>query len=312
MDSHGHNEQASKLYISNRHTSTPADDSSLAAATLDHASARSPRMKATTLNPPTPFLLGLPLELRLQICKHFFHSSTYKCQDDGFLGCRCGESLCSTNRQLFIETRHLYLNHRRFVYTTSTSCLKFLNYIGGDYVHLREIAISFKNLYSETLVLKEIFHKFRASNTLRGLQLEIQDDDDVSSFLNPPIYYPIALPESAAAAYDLSFRPSNQPLGDLKSLRALTVLGHPGTGEVEEALFRLSRRIDKIAQREGKALETQHTKAPCTAWFYRVSIEDDPCPRPECRDVVNLLRSDYRKMLEGRRFIPLGAWGVHE
>jgi hypothetical protein len=190
-----------------------------------------------------------------------------------------------------------------------------LKYIGDDYIHLRDIAISFRNLYSETLILKEIFHKFRASNTLRDLQLEIRDDDDddeVSSFPDPPIYYPIALPESAAAAYDISFRPSNQPLGDLKSLRALTVLGHPGTGEVEESLFRLSRRIDRIAQKEGKTLETQHTKAPCTAWFYTISIEDDPCPRPECRDVAALLWSDYRKMLEGRRFIPLGPWGIHE
>jgi hypothetical protein len=274
-----------------------------------------PTKASTTLIAATPSLLGLPPELRLQICGYLFHTNTSNCEDYGFRGCRCGDNACRTNTQLFDELRPLRFNHARFIFKDPTACSRFLGYIGDDCIHLRDVAITFRILHSETVILRDIFSKLKGNNNIRDLQLEIKNEDgsEVSSSPDPPACCPSALERSPALAYDLLMRPSKHPLGDLKSLRALTVIGHPGTGGVEEALFKLSRTIDRLARKEGKTLETQQTQLPCDTWFYRISIEEkvehNGCQRSTCSRCRAL--DFFRLMRPGRRWIHSLGWTIH-
>ena len=243
---------------------------SLPAGALDNVEATKslPTKASPTLIAATPSLLGLPLELRLQICGYLFHTDTYKCEAYGFRGCRCGDNVARTNHQLFNELRPIRFHHARFVFKEPIVCLRFLEYIGDDIIHLRDVGLTFRTLHSDTIILRDIFSILKGKG-LRDLQLEIKNEDgsDVSSFPDPPVYCSLAHEESPALLHDLALRPSKHPLGDLKSLRALTVIGHPGTGEIEEALFKLRRTMGILV----RSLEIQEALA-CNAWFYRVSI----------------------------------------
>lgn len=241
---------------------------------------------------PTPTLLTLPLELRLHICEYLFQTDDLGCRKLEFLGSYCADNISRANIQLFTELRPLRLKFARFVFKNPVSCLRLLEHIGKDTTYLRNIAITFSKAEKERLLFQEIFTKFKDHNQLRDLQLEIMDEDGskVASSDEAPVYCPSALKQSPALAYDLSLRPSKHPLGNLKFLRSLTVIGHPGTGEIEEALFKLSRMIDGVAKEEGKVLETQQTDLPCDTWFYRVAVEEkfeqknrQPCCGDRCK-----------------------------
>jgi len=69
----------------------------------------------------------------------------------------------------------------------------------------------------------------------------------------------------------------------LRSIISLTIIGHP-TGEIEEALFKLSNEMEERGKSEGKRVEKVDTKIEDPSlgkspWFYKTQIKDDGAAR---------------------------------
>ncbi|KAH9207874.1 hypothetical protein DL95DRAFT_45702 [Leptodontidium sp. 2 PMI_412] len=205
-------------------------------------------------------LQTLPSELRQQIYSNIFtkhssrHLSRFPYEDYKHTGCRCGEGLSLTNRLFYEETRLLFYNHARFAFNTPLSCSRFLDGIGPHIEHIGALSITFE--YCEIHFLRTIFNKFPPESILHTLYLQY-----TSQHVRPglgPIYLPSVQKRDANIAYDIRFRPEIHPLSKLKHVRKVTVEGDIESEEIQEAIVKLSLKIEDAARRDGlMARETE-------------------------------------------------------
>ncbi|KAG4436706.1 hypothetical protein IFR05_007820 [Cadophora sp. M221] len=206
------------------------------------------------LQQPKPLSLqALPSELRQQIYSNIFtnHSSRqlsrFPYEDYKHTGCRYGEGLSLTNRLFYEETRRLFYNHARFAFKTPLSCSRFLDGIGPHIKYIGALSITFE--YCEMHLLRTIFNKFPPESSLHTLHLEY-----TSQLVRPgpgPIYLPSVQKGDANIAYDIRFRPEIHPLSRLKYVRKVTIEGDIESEEVQEAIVKLSLKIEDTARRDG-------------------------------------------------------------
>lgn len=222
-------------------------------------------------------LSNLPFELREQIYCYIFHdhSNAKDCNDFhlglGNLGCRCGKGLSLVNYLFYEETRARYYQCARFVFTRPEGCKKFLS-IGRITKFVGNLSIAYKDEYEELRLLRPIFNDLIKSSSLQTLHLRVKDSDDTARRRMPPTYMPSEDRAWKALKYDISMRPERHPLAKLNYLRSLVIQGQPGA-EVEEAIHKLSLKIETMAKNERKALQTK-TKWNSTffEWFFEVKI----------------------------------------
>ncbi|PVH84894.1 hypothetical protein DL98DRAFT_60724 [Cadophora sp. DSE1049] len=195
----------------------------------------------------------LPFELRQHIYNYIFTQHTniplsrFPYSEYKHPGCRCGEGLSLTNQLFYFETRHLFYNHARFSFRTPMSCNRFLDGIGPHIKDIGALSITFE--YCEIHLLRSIFSKFPAESTLHTLHL-----DYTSQLVRPgpgPIYLPSVQERDANISYDVRFRPEIHPLSRLKHVRNVTVVGDVESEEVQEAVVKLSLKIEDAASRDG-------------------------------------------------------------
>ncbi|KAH7336105.1 hypothetical protein BKA65DRAFT_505670 [Rhexocercosporidium sp. MPI-PUGE-AT-0058] len=198
-------------------------------------------------------LQTLPSELRQQIYSNIFtyHSarqlSRFPYEDYKNTGCRCGEGLSLTNRIFYEETRLLFYKHARFAFKTPMACNRFLDGIRPHIKHIGTLSITFE--YSEIHLLRTIFNKFPLESRLHTLHLEY-----TSQFVRPgpgPIYLPSVQKGDPNITYDIRFRPEIHPLSRLQYIRKVTVEGDVESEEVQEAIVKLSLKIEDAARRDG-------------------------------------------------------------
>jgi hypothetical protein len=141
-------------------------------------------------------------------------------------------------------------------------------------MHISALAVTYKNDYAQLDLLRDILQRFRKSESLHALQLTVEPWDGRLKE-GMPIYSPTARQEyTDADFYDWTLRPNRHPLAHLLSLRSLTVQGHPGTGEVEEAIFKASSRIKELAQGEGhNASTTEDYRSGMAESFYKIEVK---------------------------------------
>jgi hypothetical protein len=189
------------------------------------------------------------------------------------MGCRCGEGLSRTSKQLYLESRHYYFRHAKFTFRDVNTCEKFLKAIGHNIEHLEALAVGF-NTHSDTAcsAMDSIFGLLRNGGRLFNLHLDMQTNQNLR-YSPPPLYWPYII--SPAESYDLQFRVARHPLAELKTLRTLTVIGHPYSDEWEEVLFKLISTIKQAAYEESEQHPQIFTNAigeGCD-WFYGITID---------------------------------------
>lgn len=217
-------------------------------------------------------LSNLPFELREQIYSYIFHDHTNakECKDFhlglGNLGCRCGKGLSLANSLFYSETRARYYQCARFVFTRPEACRKFLS-IGLITKSVGNLSIAYKDEYSESSLLRPIFDDLINSSSLQTLHLRVKDSEDMTRRRMPPAYMPSEDWAWRARKYDISMRPERHPLAKLNHLRSLVIQGEPGA-EIEEAVHKLSLKIEAMARNEMKTLSTKTKWNPV---FYEVS-----------------------------------------
>jgi hypothetical protein len=229
-----------------------------------------------------PCLLTLPLELRQTIYKYVFHTdpNDRDCYHAfsmqlGDLGCRCGKGLSISNSQLYNETRARFYSCARFVFKTPNSCSNFLSRIGEHSVNVGTLAITYRDVYAQSYLLRDIFSKVKNTTNLRNLELYIDHHSMPDSLGNSPIYLPSSQKAAPAAFYDTSWRPTNHPLAELRCLRSLTVVGSPASGEVEEAIFKVRLNMETFGKKERKAVrQSEEWRAGFSEWAYTIEITD--------------------------------------
>jgi hypothetical protein len=134
----------------------------------------------------------------------------------------------------------------------------------------------FESCICECPLFRDIFRYLGPNSNLHYLELRVLSWD-LEQF--PPIYSTsLPQPLQQAAKYNLSFRPATHLLAKLRSISSLTVIGHP-TGEIEEALFKLSMELEERGKNEGKQVEKVDTKVEDQSlgkspWFYKIQIKD--------------------------------------
>ncbi|KAK0112867.1 hypothetical protein ONS95_014591 [Cadophora gregata] len=198
-------------------------------------------------------LSTLPIELRQHIYSYIYTEHTnvplsrFPYSDYNHTGCRCGEGLSLTNRLFYFETRHLFYDHARFSFKTPVSCKRFLDGIGPHIKDLGALVITLE--YNEIHLLRSIFNNFPSESSLHTLYLEYTSQ---SAWPTPgPIYLPSVQEKDASITYDVRFRPELHPLSKLKSMRKITVIGDIESQEVQEAVVKLSLKIEDAACRDG-------------------------------------------------------------
>jgi hypothetical protein len=156
------------------------------------------------------------------------------------------------------------------------SCELFLRNLGERAEWITSLKVAFANT-TQTWQFRDIFRYLGSNPNLRYLELQVSSWD-LEPF--PPIYSTL-LPQTMQqiARYDISFRPATHPLTKLRSITSLTVIGHP-TGEMEEAIFKLSIAMEERGKNEGKQVEKVDTKIEeqslgKSPWFYKIQIKDE-------------------------------------
>ena len=178
-----------------------------------------------------------------------------------------------TNRQLYDETRVLFYNCARFVFQNPKSCINFLTRIGEHSMHLSTLAITYRDVYAQSFLLRDVFNKLKNTTKLRNLELYIDHHSLPDSLGNSPIYLPSSQKAAPAAFYDMSWRPTKHPLAELRSLRNLTVVGSPASGEIEEAIFKVRLGMEAYGRKEKKAVrQTEEWRAGFWEWAYTIEI----------------------------------------
>jgi len=239
---------------------------------------------SSTLSSEANPLLSLPTELRQEIYGWIFHDqhgSNVPCNifnlQRGNIGCRCGDGLSRTNRQLYNETRPHFYNCARFVFMTPIACKKFLESIGSRADWMGSLKVSYTDNYFEPFLFRNIFRSFGPDSNLRYLSLQVAPRKRSLLEDHPlPMYLPSSQIAFPAEFYDLSLRPGKHPLVELNSIRSLTVVGHPEIGEMEEAILHLSLKMEKKAREEGKyAKKVEELHVGFREWFYSIEIIDE-------------------------------------
>lgn len=103
--------------------------------------------------------------------------------------------------------------------------------------------------YCEIHLLRTTFNKFPPESSLHTLHLEY-----ISQLVRPgpgPIYLPSVQEKDGNIVYDIRFRPEIHPLSRLNSVRKVTVEGDIESEEVQEAIVKLSLKIEDTARRDG-------------------------------------------------------------
>jgi len=157
------------------------------------------------------------------------------------------------------------------------SCELFLRNFGKKTEWVTSLRVTYANATLHTWLFRDIFGYLGPNSKLRHLELQVSSLDPEPL---PPIYSTPLKGQhlQRAARYDLSFRPARHPLTKLRSITSLTVIGYP-TGEMEEALFKLSIEMEERGMKDGKRVEKVDTnieeqslgKSP---WFYNIQIKD--------------------------------------
>ena len=227
--------------------------------------------------PPHPTLLALPLELRQHISDYVFHSLC--CNKTG--GCRCGDALSITNRQLYQEMRPLVYKYAKPRFLDVESCLRFLRDIKDNVVYINSLCIIDRELSSQSYRLADVF-RCKGLERLRKFKLVVMPLLKNSRRIEihaPPVYSLFEERHSPAAVYDMTLRASRHPLTEMKYLRSLTIEGYPQS-DVEEAVFKASRNIEELARREGKLIKKWERESVGTdryaleGWIYGIEIVD--------------------------------------
>ena len=228
-------------------------------------------------------LLLLPSELRQEIYTQIFHEwhgDDLPCniflEGRGNVGCWCGNGLSLANHQLYNETRHVFYRCIRLSFMHPVACELFLRKFGKRTEWVTSLKVAFANAPWQAWLFRDIFRYLGPNSNLHYLELRVLSWD-LEQF--PPIYSTsLPQPLQQAAKYNLSFRPATHLLAKLRSISSLTVIGHP-TGEMEEAIFKLSMEMEERGKNEGKQVEKVDTKIEeqslgKSPWFYKIQIKD--------------------------------------
>ncbi|EPE26672.1 hypothetical protein GLAREA_02585 [Glarea lozoyensis ATCC 20868] len=222
--------------------------------------------------------LPFPSELRSQIYENIFHSRPSTCPTaiaDATRGCRCGEGLSRTSKQFYLECRHLHFRRATFNFRSANACEKFLKAIGANIGHLGAVAIGFDTHSHRACVdMDSVLGLLRNAPNLSSLHLDIKTPTQPGHFSRSPLYWTdVMLP---AEAYDIQFRALRHPLAELKTLRTLTVAGHPKNDEWEEAVCQFVVTINQKAREEGRfpcIFEKEHRLVH--QWLYCITLDHD-------------------------------------
>ncbi|KAE8440572.1 hypothetical protein EG329_007230 [Mollisiaceae sp. DMI_Dod_QoI] len=227
--------------------------------------------------PESSPLSNLPSELREQIYGLVFHdyTSSQYCKDPhiglGNRGCRCGKGLSLANYLFYNETRALYYQCARFVFTRPEACDRFVS-LGWITKYIGNLSIAYNEEYLQQSLLRPIFNDLIYSSSLQTLHLRITNNENLLYRRAPPTYMPTVDKTWKAMKYDISMRPVRHPLATLRCLRSLTVQGNPGI-EIEEAIHKLSLRIENLAKEERNAVQTKGLwRSEFYEWFYEIKI----------------------------------------
>ncbi len=226
-----------------------------------------------------PWLLRIPLELRQQVYDYVFHDQPINrgpcdvVHDRlGNTGCHCGEGLSCTSAQLYEETRPRFFKSARFVFKSAEACLFYVCRVGAIAAKIGSLEIACPDAYFHRS-FRTLFPTFISGSSLRSLHLKFEAMQDVASPDSLPIYLPSSRRAFPGAYYDLSLRPILHPLAEINSLRSLIIEGHPMSSEIEEAIVKLSLKIEERGLAEGKIVRVfeERARGLCD---YGIEIDD--------------------------------------
>lgn len=241
------------MNLDGRLVSTMQDPAMMMADMTESTLAQSPPTNLISSQVEPLSFQTLPFELRQHIYSYIFtcHSdiplNRFPYSDYKGPGCRCGEGLSLTNQLFYFETRHLFYHHARFSFKTPMSCNRFLDGISHHIKYIGALSITFE--YFDVYLLRSMFSKFPPESRLHTLHL-----DYTSQLVRPgpgPIYLPSVQERDVNIAYDIRFRPEKHPLSRLKHMRKVTVVGDIESEEIQEAVVKLSLKIEDAARRDG-------------------------------------------------------------
>jgi hypothetical protein len=113
---------------------------------------------------------------------------------------------------------------------------------------------------------------------LHTLRVRIQTSLGERPSIPPmPLYFHSARVSHPADSYDLTIRPATHPLSKFRSIRNLMVDGNSVASELEEAIFKLTLNMEKLAQKEKKSIRAKERNANLSfglSWVYSLKIED--------------------------------------
>jgi hypothetical protein len=259
------------------------------------------------LTPQRGPLLSLPAEIQLQIYGYLFHKSCggYS-KKYGSLGCRCGEGLSLTNCELYMQLRHKFYQHARFVFHDPRSCIRFLDRIGPVFsMDVGLISISY-DAETEPEYLAHIFDQLGPFG-LRNLNLVARPSAEVlHAMLNPaqslqpylatplldlPVIPPAWMPLYTSWAEQLHPELMEwvathcfiTPIVLLKSIRRLTVTGSPTPCRIDFSLYKLRENLEDLAEKNGMEIE-EELQSTDEGWLWQLDVvEKKPTVKVEVR-----------------------------
>ncbi len=136
------------------------------------------------------------------------------------------------------------------------------------------LSISYQDNFPQLAILRLVFEHLKFTQSLKALHLHIFSGEYFPPRSSDPIYFGTAKRKRSAEYYDLKWRPVKHPLAKITSLRSLSVQGHPGTGEIEEAVVKIFEEIKALAVREGKFICTYEENSNREdRLFYKIQID---------------------------------------
>lgn len=155
------------------------------------------------------------------------------------------------SKELYQDTRSLFYNSASFVFRAPMACKSFVEAIGHHCLEVGSLELSYQNDIYESSLLQSIFDPLKTSTKLFHLYLRIEAraKEPIRDY---PMYMHQQTTYSDGDFWDVEFRPISHPLANLKALRKLTIVGHPGTGEMEEVLYRASKNVERFASSQGQ------------------------------------------------------------
>lgn len=198
--------------------------------------------------PSNATLLGLPVEIRLQLYRFLFPlQAMYEGERSQYPG---HASIIRTCRQIYVEAIPSLYKNTVFKFGDIKSCAEFLDHISFNITYLRTLDITCDAL--DSYGPHNLFYKLKYHGNLHTLNLSFNRTGYVI-FCDPPLYLPSERNKFRDA---LCYQKSEHLLGELRCLRELSVTGRPGKDELDLAILKLTVNIERLAIRENKKTES--------------------------------------------------------